>query len=150
MESNTANQSTCSVSIKLLLDLMTRANPMSEREEVDGMDHELVRSLRDADPTELHHVVHVTKRGVICIYRKAEWHRSFAKTLADEERKAKLLEDELAYQHAKSVVMQFFLEVFPGDKAQAEKMFMPMCNNPKALIEKARKIEMAKLMEKGS
>jgi hypothetical protein len=116
---------------------------MSECEIVDSVLHPLVTALVDADPAHKMFHLNVNKRNEICIWRRAEWNKSYTKTLVDEERKKKLMEQELEYQHAKKVVMDFYLEVFPGDRAQAEKMMMPMCNNPKLLIAKAKRIEMS-------
>lgn len=110
-------------------------------------DSTILSALREADPEMRHWHLEIKRSGridvpdVYVIWRRKEWNESYEKVKHDEARKEILFANEQEYQAAKKIVIDFFLEVFDGNRKVAETMFAPMANDHKKLIAKANTIK---------
>jgi len=110
-------------------------------------DSSILAALREADPEMRHWHLEIKRSGridvpdVYVIWRRKEWNESYEKVKHDEVRKEVLFANEQEYQAAKKIVIDFFLEVFDGNRKVAETMFAPMANDHKKLIAKANTIK---------
>lgn len=104
-----------------------------------GVSSTVLFALNEADPKMVHWCV-TEHTDYIKVWRRKEWNEAYEKVIADKAKKSVAILNEQEYQEAKATVINFFLELFDGNRKVAEAMFAPMANNHEKLVKKANAI----------